>query len=209
MDSQGPVSLSISRDLPKFMPQFAMGMPSRHLILWHPLLLLPSVFTSIGIFSSESAVHIRRLKYWSFRFSISLSNESSVLSSLMTDWFNLAVQRTLRSLLQHCSSKTSIFWCSVFFTVQLSQPYVTTGETIALAVWTFVSRGMSLLLNTLSRFVITFLPRNKHLILWLQSPSAVILEPEKMKSITTSTLSPFYLPWSKRARCHDLSFCNI
>jgi len=133
MDCQASLSLNISGGLPKFM-SIALGMASSHLILWHPLPLLPS--TSIRIFSSESAVHIRRLKYWSFSFSINLSNESSMLTSIMIDWFHLSVQKTFRSLLQHRSSKTPILWYSIFFTVQLSQPYVTTGETIALTVWT-------------------------------------------------------------------------
>ena len=166
-------------------------MPSNHLILCCPLLLLPSVFPSIKVFSNESALHIRWPKYWSFSFSISPSNEYSGLISFRIDGFDLAVQRTLKSLLQHHSLKASILQCSSFFMVQLSHPYMTTGKTIALTKWTFVGKVMSLLLNMLSRLVITFLPRSKHLLIsWLQSPSAVILEPKKRKFDTVSTLSP-------------------
>ena len=155
-------------------------MPSNHLILYHPLLLLPAIFPSIRVFSNESALPIRWPKYWSFSFSISPSNERPGLISFRMDWLDLlAVQGTLKSLLQHHSSKASILWCSAFFIVQLSHPYMTTGKTIALTRWTFVGKVMSLLFNTLSRWVITFLPRSKrHLISWLQSPSAVILEPK-------------------------------
>ena len=154
-------------------------MPSNHLILCHPLFLLPSVFLSTKVFSNESALHIRWPKYWSFSFSIRPSNEYSVLISFKMDWLDLRpVQGTLKSLLQHHSSKASIIWCSAFYIVQLSQPYMTTGKTIALTRGTFVGKVMSLLLNMLSRLVITFLPRSKHpFISWLQSPSAVILEP--------------------------------
>ena len=143
-------------------------MPSSHLILWCcPLLLLPSIFPSIKDFSSESAVHIRWPKYWSFSFSISPSNECSGLISLKIDWFDLlAFQGTFRSLLQQHSSKASILWRSAFFMVQLSQPYVTTGKTIALTIRTFVGRVMSMLFNTLSRFVIAFLPRSNHLLIY-------------------------------------------
>ena len=156
-------------------------MPSRHLILCHPLLLLPPIPPSIRVFSTESTLRMRWPKFWSFSLSISPSNEHPGLISFRMDWLDLlAVQGTLKSLLQHHSSKASIFQCSVFFTVQLSHPYMTTGKTIALTRWTFVGKGMSLLFNTLSRLVITFLPRSKRLlILWLQSPSAVILEPKK------------------------------
>ena len=152
-------------------------MPSNHLILCHPLLLLPSIFPSIKVFPNESALHIRWPKYWSFSFNISPSNEHPELISFRMDQSDLlAVQGTLKSLLQHHSSKASILLCSDFFIVQLSHPYVTTGRTIALTRWTFVGKVMSLPLNMLSRLVITFLPRSKHLLLsWLQSPSAVIL----------------------------------
>ena len=166
-------------------------LPSNHLILCHPLLLLPSIFPSIRVFSSESALRIRWTKYWSFSFNISPTNEYPGLISLRMDWLDLlAVQRTLKSLLQHHSSKASILWHSAFFTVQLSHPYMTTGKTIALTRW-IVDKVMSLLFNMLSRLVITFLPRSKCLLIsWLQSPSAVILEPRKIKSATVSTVSP-------------------
>ena len=167
-------------------------MPSNHLILYRPLLLLPSIFPSIRVFPNESALCIRWPKYWSFRFSISPSNEHPGLISFRMDWLDfLAVQGTLKCLLQHHSSKASILWCSAFFIVQLSHPCMTTGKTIALTRWTFVGKVRSLLLNMLSRLVITFLPRSKHLLIsWLQSPSAVILEPRKIKSDTVSTFSP-------------------
>ena len=155
-------------------------MPSNHLILCLLLLLLPSIFTSIRVFSNESSLCIRWPKYWSFGFNIGPSNEHPGLISFRMDWLDLvAVQRTLKSLLQHHSSKTLILWHSAFFTVQLSHPYTTTGKTIALTRWTFVGKVMSLLLNMLSKFVIAFFPRSKCLLIsWLQSPSAVILEPK-------------------------------
>ena len=167
-------------------------MPSNCLILCHPLLLLPSIFSSIRVFSSELALHIRWPKYWSFSFSISLSSEYSGLISFQVDWFDLlAFQGTLKSLLQHRSSKASVLWCSAFFIGQLSHLYLTTGKTITLTIQTFVDKVMSLLFNMLSRFVLAFLPRSKRLlILWLQSPSAVILEPKKIKSLTVSIVSP-------------------
>ena len=156
-------------------------MPFNHLNLCRPLLLLPSIFPSIRVFSNESVLHIRWPKYWSFSFSINPSSEHSGLISFRRDWLDLlVVHGTLKSLLQHHSSKASILWCSAFFTVQLSHPYMTTGKTIALTRWTFVGKVMSLLLNILSRLVTTFLPRSERLsISWLQSPSAVILEPPK------------------------------
>ena len=155
-------------------------MPSNHLILCRPLLLLPSVFPSIRVFSNESALHIRWPKCWSFSFNISPSNKHPGLISFRMDWLDLlAVQGTLKSLLQHHSSKASILH-SAFFTVQLSQPYMTTGKTIALTIWAFVDKVMSLLFNMLSRLVITFLPRGKNLLIsWLQSPYAVIWGPKK------------------------------
>ena len=155
-------------------------MPSNHLILCHPL-LPPSMFPSIRVFSNESVLPIRWPKYWSFSFSISPSSEYSGLISFRTDWFDfLAVQGTLKIFLQHHNSKASGIWCSAFFIVQLSHPYVTTGKTIALTTGTFGSEVMSLLFNMLFRFVIAFLPRSKCLLIsWLQSPSAVILEPPK------------------------------
>ena len=170
-------------------------MPFNHLILCHPLLLLPSIFPSIRVFSNESALRIRWPKYWSFSFNISPSNEHSGLISFRMDWLDhLAVQGTLKSLLQHHSSKASILQRSAFFIVQLSYPYMTTGKTIALNRQTFVDKVMSLLFNMLSRLVITFLPRSKSLFIsWLQSPSAVILEPKKLKSDTLHSFG-IYLP---------------
>ena len=156
-------------------------MPSNHLILCRPLLLLPSIFPSITVFSNESGLRIRWPKYWSFSFNISLFNEHPGLISFRMDWMDLLeVQGTLKSLLQPHSSKASILRCSAFFIIQLSHPYMTTGKTIALTRRTFADKVMSLLLIMLSRLVITFLPRSKHLLIsWLQSPSAVILEPPK------------------------------
>ena len=168
-------------------------MPSNHLILCHPLLLLPSLFPSIGVFSNELALHIRWPKYWSFSFSISPSNEHpGGLISFKMDWLDLlAVQGTFKRLLQHHSSKASILRRSAFFTVQLSHPYMTTGKTTALTRWAFVGKVMSLLFYTLSRLVITFLPRSKCLLIsWLQSSSAVILEPRKIKSESVCIISP-------------------
>ena len=167
-------------------------MPSSHLILCHPLLLLPSIPPSIRVFSNESTLHMRTPKYWSFSFSISPANEHPGLISFKMDWLDLlAVQGTLKSLLQRHSSKASIFRRSALFTVQLSHPYMTTGKTIALTRQTFVGKVMSLLFNMLSRLVINFLPRSKCLLIsWLQSPSAVILERKKIKSDTVSTVSP-------------------
>ena len=167
-------------------------MPSSHLILCHPLLLLPSIPPSIRVFSNESTLCMRWPEYWSFSFSISPSNEHPGLISFRMDGLDLlAVQGTLKSLLQHYSSKVSVLRCLVFFTVQLSHPYMTTGKTIALTRRTFVGKVMSLLFNMLSRLVITFLPRSKRLLIaWLQSPSAVILEPPKIKSDSVSTVSP-------------------
>ena len=167
-------------------------MPSDHLILCRHLLLLPSIFPSIRVFSNESALRTRWPKYWSFSFKISPSNEHSGLISFRMDWLDLlAVQGTLKSLLQHHSSKASILQRSAFFIVQLSHPYMTTGKIIALHRRTFVGKVMSLLFNMLSRLVISFLPRSKHLLIsWLQSPPAVILEPPKIKSVTVSTVSP-------------------
>ena len=168
-------------------------MKSSHLILCRPLLLLPSIFPSIRVFSDESALLIRWPKYWSFSFNISPSNEHPGLMSFRMDWLDLlAVQGTLRSILQHHSSKASILQRSGFLIVQLSHPYITTGKSIALTRWTFGGKVMSLLLNMLSRWVKTFLPRSKRLLIsWLQSPSAVILEPKKIK---VSHCFPIYLP---------------
>ena len=166
-------------------------MPSNHLILCHPLLLLPSIFPSIGDFSNESVLPIRWPKYWNFSCSISPYNIYSGLISFRTDWFDLAVPGTLKSLLQHYCSKAPLLQPSAFFIVQLSHPYMTTGKTIELTRWTFVSKVKSLFFNMLPRFVRAFLPRSKHLLIsWLESPSAVILEPRKIKSATVSAVSP-------------------
>ena len=195
------LSFTISRSLFKLM-SIESVMLSNHFILCHPLLLLSSVFPRIRVFSSESVLHIRWPKYWSFIFSISSSNEYSGLISFRIDWFDLfAVQGTLKSLLQHHSSKSSVLWLSAFFTVQLSHPYMTTGKTIALTIWTFVGRMMSLFFNVLSRFVIAFLPRSKHLLIsWLQSPSA---------ACHCFHCFPIYLPWSDGTRSHELRFLNV
>ena len=168
-------------------------MPSNHLILCHRLLLLPSIFPSIRVFSSESVLHIRWPLYWSF--SINPSNEYSGLISFRMDWLDLlAVQGNLKSFLQYHSSKASILWHSAFFIVQLSHPHMTTGKTITLTRWTFVSKVMSLLFNMLSRLVITFLPRSKHLLIsWLQSQSSVFLEPKKIVCHCFHCF-PIYLP---------------
>ena len=173
---QASLSITISRSSPRLMSVESV-MPSNHLILCRPLLLLPPILPSISVFSNESALHIRWPKYWSFSFSISPSNDYSGLISFRMDWFDfLAVQGTLKSLLQHHSSKASILWRSAFFTVQFSHPYITTRKTIALTRRTFVGKVMSLLFNILSRLVITLLPRSKHLLIsWLQSPPGVIL----------------------------------
>ena len=176
--SQASLSLTISPSLPKFMSIESMTL-SNHLILCYPLLLLPSIFPSIRVFSNESALCIRWPKYWSFSFNISSSNEYSVFISFSIDWFDLlAVQEILKSLLQHHNLKASVLWHSAILMVQLSHPYLTTGKTIALTIWTSVVKVMSLLFNTLSRFIIAFLSRSKYLLIsWLQSPSAVILKP--------------------------------
>ena len=188
---QASLSIINSQSLLKLMSIMAV-MPSNHLILCWPLLLLPSIFSSIRVFSNESALHIRWPKYWGFSFSISPSNEYSGLISFRTDWFDLlAVQGTLKSLLQHHSSKSPVLWFSAFFIVQFSHPYMTAGETIALTRQTFVDKVMSLLFNMLYRLVIAFLPRRKCLLIsWLQWPSAVILESKKIKSVSVSIVSP-------------------
>ena len=191
-------------------------MPSSHLILCHPLLFLPSIFPSIRVFYNESVLRIRWPKDWSFSLSIIPFSEYSGSISFKINWLDLlAVQRTLKSLLQHHSSKTSILWHSVFFyfMVQLSHAYMTTGKPITLTRWTFVSKVMSLLFNMLYRFVITFLPRRECLLIsWLQSLSKVILEPTKIKSVTVSTVSPSIchevwdqMPWSSFIECWVLN----
>ena len=191
---QASLSITNSRSPPKRVSIESM-MSSNHLILCHPLLLLPSIFSSIRVFSNESALRIRWPKYWSFNFNISPSNEHSGLISFRMDWLDLlAVQGTLKNLLQHHSSKASILQCSAFFIVRLSYLYMTTGKTLTRR--NFVNKVMSLLFNILSRLVITFLPRSKHLLIisWLQSPSAVILKPPPQ--IKSATVSP--------SICHDV-----
>ena len=199
---QAPLSSTLSHSLLKFMSVMSV-MLSKQLTLCHPLLLLPSVFPSIRVFSNESALHIRWPKHWSFSFNISPSSEYSGLIYFRTDWFDLlAVQGTLKCLLQHPNLKATILWHSAFFVAQFSHPYMTTGKTVALTIRTFVSKVMSLLFNTLSRFVIAFFPRSKCLLIWwLQSLSAVILEPQKIKSATTSIFSP--------SICHEVMGPNV
>ena len=188
---QASLSFTISQSLLELM-SIESVMSFNHPILCRPLLLLPSIFPSIRVFFKESVIHIRWPKYWSFSFSISPSNEYSGTDSFRMDWLDhLAVNGTLKSLLQHHSSKASILQCSAFFMTQLSHPYMTTGQTIALTLQTFVGKVMTLLFNMLLRLVITFLPRSKQLLIfWLQSPSAVILEHKKIKSVTVSVVSP-------------------
>ena len=194
------LGLPVHHQLPEFTQAHGhwVGDASNHLILCRPLLLLPSIFPSIRVFSNQSTLRMRWPKDWSFSFSISPSNECSGLISFRMDWLDLlAVQGTLKSLLQHHSSKALILWCSAFFTVQLSHPYMTTGKTIALTRRTFFGKVMSLLFNMLSRLIITFLPGSKRLlILWLQSPFAVILEPEKIESAAVSNVS--------QSICHEV-----
>ena len=206
------VSLSItnSRSPPKPM-SIESVMVCNHLILCHPLLLLLSIFPNIRVFSNESTLRIWWPKYWSFSFNISPSNEHPGLISFRMDWLDLlAIQGTLKSLLQHHSSKASILQHSAFFTVQLSHPYMTTGENIALTRRTFGGKVTSLLFNMPSRLVIIFLPRSKCLLIsWLQSPSAVILEPPKNKIWHCFHCLPIYFPWHDGTRCHDLSFLNV
>ena len=202
-----PASLSItnSQSLPKLM-SIESVIPSNHLIFCHPLLLLPPIPPNIRGFSNESALRIRWPKDWSFSFNICPSNEHPGLISFRMDWLALlAVQGTLKSLLQHHSSKASILQHSAFFIVQLSHPYMTTGKTIALTRQTFVDKVMLLLFNIKSKLVITFLPRSKHLLIsWLQSPPIVILEPKNCFHCL-----PIYVPRSDGTGCHDLSFLNV
>ena len=186
---QASLSITSFQSLLKLM-SIESVMPSKHLILCCPL-LLPSIFPSIRVFSNESVLLIRWPKYWSFSFSISPSNEHSGLISFRMDWLDLlSVPVTLKSLIQHHSSKASILWQSSFFIVQLSHPFMTTGKIIALIRQTFFGKVMSLLFNMLSRLVIAFLPRSRHLLIsWLKSPFAVIFEPPKIKSVTVSIVS--------------------
>ena len=203
---QASLSITYSWSLLMFIE---LVMPSNHLIFYHPLLFLPSVFPSIRVFSKESVLCITWSKDWSF--SISPSNEYSGLISFRMDLLDLlTVQGTVKSLLQHLSSKASILWCSAFFMVQLSHPYMTSGKTKALTRRTFVGKVMSLLFNILSRLVITFLPKSKCLLIsWLQKLSAVILEPPKNKVSHCFHSFPIYLPWSDGTRCHDFNFLNV
>ena len=184
-------------------------MLSNHLILCHPLLLLPSVFPNIRIVSNESVLWIRWPKYWSFSFSISPSKEYSGLISFRNDWSPWS-PRSLKSLLQPHSSKASILRCSAFFMIQCSHPYMTTGKTITWTIWTFVDKVTSLLFNMLSRFVIAFLPRSKCLLIsWLHSPSAMIFGAPSKIIYHCFHCFPLYLPWSDGTRCHDVSFLNV
>ena len=197
---QASLSITNSRSQLKIM-SIELVMPCNHLILYHPLFFLPSIFPSIRVFSNESALCIRWPKYWSFSFNISPSNETSGLISFRMNWLDLlAVQGTLKSLLQHHSSKASILRRSAFFIVQFSHLYMTTGKSIALTRRTFVGKVMSLLFNMLSRLIITFLPRSKNLLIsWLQSPSAVIWEPPKITSATVFIVSlSFAIKWWDR-----------
>ena len=187
-------------------------MPSNHLIFCHPLLLLPSIFPSVRVFSSESVLCIRWPKYWNFSFNISPSDEYLGLISFRMDWLDLlAVQGTLKSLFQHHGSKSSILQHPAFFIVQLSHPYMTTGKTITLTRRTFVGKVMSLLFNMLSRLAIALLLRSKCLLIsWLQTPSALILEHHPKKRVCHCFhCFPICLPWSDGTRCHDLSFLNV
>ena len=207
---QASLSITNSRSSLKLMCIESV-MPSSHLILCRPLLLLPPIPPSIRVFSNESTLRMRWPKYWSFSFRIIPSKEHPGLISFRMDWLDLlAVQGTLKSLLQHHSSKASILRRSASFTVQFSRPYMATGKTTALTRQTFVGKVMSLLLNMLSRLVITFLPRSKRLLIaWLQSPSAVILEPPKIESDTVSTVSPFISHEVMGLDALDLSFLNV
>ena len=206
---QASLSITNSRSSPKPM-SIELVMPSSHLILCHPLLLLPPIPPSIRVFSNESTLRMRWPKYWSFSFNISPSKEHPGLISFRMDWLDLpAVQGTLKSLLQHHSSKASILQHSAFFTVQLSHPYMTTGKTIVLTWQTFVGKVISLLFNILSKLLIAFLPRSKCLLIsWLQSPSAVILEPKKIKCHSIHCF-PINLPRSDGTGCHDIHFWNV
>ena len=201
---QASLSITNSQSPPKLMSNESV-MPSNHLILCHPLFLLPSIPPSIRVFSNELALHMRWPKYWSFSFNISPSNEHPGLISFRMDWLDLlAVQGTFKSPLNATPQFKSInsLEFSFLYKVQLSHPYVTSGKTIALTRWTFVSKVISLLFNTLSRLVIAFLLRSKSLLIsWLQSPSAVILEPKKIKSVTVSTFSP--------SICHEVMGLSI
>ena len=208
MDAAHQASLSItnSRSLLKLMSIDSV-MPSNHLILCHPVLLLPSIFPSFRVLSTESVLHLRWPKYWNFSFSISPSNEYSELISFKMDRLDLlAVQGTLKSLLQHHSSTASILRCSAFFIVQISHPYMTTRKTIALTRWTSVGKVMSLLFNMVSRLIIAFLLRSKHLLIsWLHT---ICSDFGAQKNKVTHCF-PIYIPWSDGTRCHNLRFLNV
>ena len=206
---QGSLSITNSRSLLKLM-SIESVIPSNHLILCCPLLLLPSIFPSNRVFSNDSFLHIRWPKYWSFSFNISPSNEYSGLISFRMDWLNLlAIQGTLKSLLQHHSSKASVVRHLAFFIVQLSHPYMTTGKTIALTRWTFVGKVMSLLFNMLSRLVITFLPRSKLLNFMVAVTICNDFGAPQNKVSHYFHCFPIYLPWSDGTGCEDLSFLNV
>ena len=207
---QASLSITNSRSSPKPMCTKSM-MPSSHLILCRPLLLLPSIPPSFRIFSNESALRIRWPKYWSFSFNTSPSNEHPGLISFMINWLDfLAVQGTLKSLLQHHSSKASIIWSSAFFIVQLSHPYMTTGKAIALTIWTFVGKVMSLLFNMLSRLVITFPSKEQTCFNFMAAITICSdLGAQKNKVCHCFHCFPIYLPWSDGTRCHYLSFLNV
>ena len=206
---QASLSSTVSWNLLTLMSTESV-MLSNSLILCHPFSSCTQSFPASGSFQM-SALHIRWPKYWSFSFSIGPSSEYSGLISFRIDWLDLlTVQGTLKSLLQHHSLKALILSCSASFGVQLSHQYMTTGKTIALTTQTFVGKGMSLLFKMLSSFFIPYLPRSKHLLIsWLKSPSTVILEPKKIKSVTASTFPPIYLPGSDETGCHDISFLNV
>ena len=205
---QASLSITNSQSPPKPM-SIELMMPSNHLILCHPLLLLPSVFPSIRVFSNESALHIRWPKYWSFSFNISPSSEHPGLNSFRMNWLDLlAVQRTLKNLLQHHSSKASIIQCSAFFIVQLSYPYMTTGKNIALTRWTCVDKVMSLLFNMLSRLVIAFLPRSKCLNFMAAITICSDFGAPQNKVSHCFFCFPIYFPWSDGTGYHDLIFLN-
>ena len=210
---QASLSITNSQSLLKFMSIESVMMPSNHFSLCHPLLLLPSLFPGIRVFPVSQFFASGGQNYWSFSFSIHPFNDSLGLISFRIDWLDLlAVQGTLKSLLQHHSSKASVLWCSAFFVVQLLHPYMNTGKTIALTRWTFVGKVMSLLFNMLSRLAIAFFPRSNCLLIsWLQSPSAVILElPSPQNEVSHCChCFPIYWPWSDATECHDLSFLNV
>ena len=209
---QASLSITNSRSLLKLM-SIELVVPSNHFTLCHPLLLLPSIFPSIRVFSNESVLCIRWPKYWSFSFSIIPSSEYSGLISFRIDWFDLlAVQGTLKSLLQYHSWKASILQCSAFFMVQLSHLYMTTGKTLSFTRWTFVGKVMSLLFSMLSRLVIAFLPSSKCLLIsWLQSWSPFYSDfgAQENKVCHCFHCFPFYLRWSDQTRCRDLHFLNV